>query len=131
MQKCTLTLITTADGKETREGHAAELLFDGSSAIFRYQDGDTSVVLTVSEGEAVVKRSGEYSMRLPLKAKFFTEGELSVGGSSGTLPIYTESVEFSKKVAGIRFRLNYQLIFEEERQEMCVSGYARINGEEL
>ena len=129
MQKCTLTLVTMADGRETRETHQAEVEVEQASVCVRYLDGVSSVFLSLSKGEATIERVGDYAMRLPLKSGTKTQGSLSVAGATGELHAFTKAVDFAVKTTGILFRLDYQLLFEEEKQEMRVSGRAQINGE--
>lgn len=129
MQKCTLTLLTAADGRETRESHTAEMELNGSSALLRYEESGASVCISLRKGEASIEREGEYGMNLPLREGVTTQGVLTLGGASGTLDAYTERVEYAVKPTGLFFRLQYSLLFDKERQEMRVSGHAKINGE--
>ena len=129
MQKTTLTLITIADGKETRETHEAEVELTDSSAVLRYQTEDGVSRIMVRNGYAEVERKGEYALFLPLQESAITQGSLFVGESSGSISLSTDSVQYSQNETGIMFRLKYQLLFNEEKQEMRVSGYARSNGE--
>ena len=129
MQKITLTLITIADGKETRETYEAELKLENDSALLRYQTDDGISKIALAKGYAEVERTGEYALFLPLKEGEASQGRLSVQGASGSLALQTDSVEYSQNASGIMFRLKYRLLFNEEKQEMRVSGYARINGE--
>ncbi len=119
MRICKLTMVSSVDGRENKTIRMGKCGVEGEEIRFTYREEGAQVALCVREGYALVERVGDYSMTLPLSDGEWTKGSLSIGGSEGEIPVYTEQI--TRKVEeDIFIELRYGLSFGEERQEMCL-----------
>lgn len=119
-RNCQVTVVTTADGKETSITKNGELFLCGVDAVVRYFDDNANVEITASEKQVSIKRQGDYSMILPLKEGEITDGCLGIGESEGSLRVHTHKLSYAVTGGAFLLKAQYALLFGTERQEMKI-----------
>ena len=117
---CNLTLITSVDGTESKLVKIAQAVETPSGICFQYTDSNASSILRFFPDFVEIERSGDYGMKLTLKAGETRAGVLSVGGQDGELLVFTHKISFRKQNNRFFAMLKYDLLFGAEKQEMRV-----------
>ena len=127
MQKCSLTIVTTADGQETNFSCEAELEIAPLSACLHYlQDGAKNMV-RFADRKVTIQREGDYSMQLLLEEGKTHQGKLLLGGNEGSFPVMAKKVAYAITDKSLLASLHYFLMFDGEAQEMKI----RLNAREI
>ena len=125
MKKCRVTITTVVDGQENtivREGEMA-ISTTSSTLIYREENAVTRIYL---EGEmADIERIGDYTMRLHIIREQLTDGEIGLGGVSGSIQSYTHRIQYSTTEQSLLLSLQYDLMISGEKQKMKIRLNAR------
>lgn len=125
MRACDLTILTVADGTESRIRRSAEMDLTPFSALLCYKEERAVVRIEVRNGKVFLKREGDYSLSLILEEGRATVGTLGIGGSVGEISIFAERVGFSIGEKSLLANLKYTLDFGHEKQKMQLRLNAR------
>lgn len=126
MRPCYLTITTTADGVETELSREGEIELSVNKTVLVYKEEQAVVRFTLQGESAFVERQGDYSMRLWLKRGEKCEGALGLGGAEGLIYTYTHRVAYSIGNNSLLASLRYDLLINDEPQEMNVRLLARL-----
>ncbi len=124
-KRCELTIKTTADGQESSLVRIGALTEKEEGFLLEYNEEGAQVAVRLSNGKAVLQRKGEYELYLPLE-KGESVGEIGFGGSTGSLVIQTQLVQYAFVKNTLTVALQYDLQFGEEKQQMQLYITARI-----
>ena len=127
MKHCTISITTTVDGQQTTVKRQGEMALTASSAQLSYAEENAAVALSLFASHGEVVRTGDYSLRLPLKAGESTKGEIGIGGAQGEVEVYTDKLAFSTSENSLLACLHYHLIFGQEKQSMQLRIHATAN----
>ena len=126
MKPCYVTITTTVDGVKTEVSREGELRLNASETLLVYKE-EQAVVRFVLHGEsAEIERQGDYSMRLQLKCGETCVGALGLGGAEGEIRTFTHAVKYSVREKSLLASLRYDLLINDEPQEMHVCLLARL-----
>lgn len=127
MKKCSLTIITCADGQETNFSCEAEMELSPLSASLHYiQDGGDTVI-SFAERKVTIQRTGDYSILLNLEEGIIREGKLSIGSNDGNFQVISKKVSYAITDKSLLASFHYQLLFEGGTQDMKL----RLNAREI
>lgn len=130
MQNAFLTIVTMVDGEEHRISRKAEMELAPLSAALHYEEEAARVCLELKDGEVYFQREGDYSLSMHLVEGQTTEGQLSLAAFQGALTIMTKKIAYNISKSGLLLKVEYTLIFGEEKQEMRLRISARYHLEE-
>ena len=125
MQRCRLTITTAVDGRETELSCEGELSLSVCAATLRYQQDGANVSLVLDGETAKIERIGDYSLRLFLKSGEKTDGALILGGNEGGIQVFTHRITYSASKNSLLLSMQYDLLFETDKQEMKLRILAR------
>lgn len=126
MKPCYLTITTTADGVETELSREGEIELSVNKTVLVYKEEQAIVRFTLQGERALVERQGDYSMRLCLERGKKCEGALGLGGAEGLIYTYTYRVAYSIGNNSLLASLRYDLLINDEPQEMKIRLLARL-----
>ncbi len=118
--RCMLTLTTSADGSESKTERSAELIISPESTELRYREEAGASVLRFFYDHAEIVRTGDYGLRLFLRAGETTAGELLLGNASGEIQTFTHKIASRTENGRFFALLQYDLIIAGEKQKMRV-----------
>ncbi len=127
MQNCDLTIVTIADGRETRIRRNAEMELKPLSAVLCYKEEEALITVRIENGKVSLERQGDYSLFLPLQEGRTLIGKLGFGGAEGEIAVQAERVGFSIGERSLLANLKYSLDFGQEKQKMQI----RLNAREI
>lgn len=127
MQKCSLTIVTVADGQESNFVCVAEMELTPLSACLHYIQEGAKTVVRFAEKKVTIQREGDYSMQLCLEEGKTLQGKLTIGGNEGIIPVHTQKIAYAITDKSLLASLQYRLIFEGGAQEMKL----RLNAREI
>ena len=130
MQRAFLTITTTVDGEESRISRVAEMELSSCSARLRYEEQGAFIAIEVADGAVSYVCEGDYGLSLRLLEGKQTEGQLSLGATQGVLLVTTKKVQYNISKSGLLLKMEYTLLFGEEKQEMRLNISARYHLEE-
>lgn len=122
---CNISITTSVDGEETQISRVGSLRVSFAETAVCYQEENAAISLVIADGEALVVRTGDYSMRLPLRLNAITQGSIGVGGAEGTVEINTRRLAYSTTDDSLLLSLHYDLLFGRETQTMKIRLLAR------
>ncbi len=122
---CKISITTTVDGEETQATRTGSLRISFSEILLSYGEENGEVTLKIQSDRAEIKRSGDYSMFLPLLREQRTTGKIGVLGSEGGVEIYTRRLAYSTTDTSLMLSMHYDLIFGSEVQKMQIRLLAR------
>ena len=118
MKDCTLTITTTADGRENTVTYQGKMKLESSYADLRYVEEQSQVHIEI-EGETVrIMRRGDYTLRLTLEKGKRHAGAIGIGGAEGEVFTKTDELTYSMKNNSLLLFLRYDLIVGGETQTM-------------
>lgn len=129
MQACDLKIRSTADGEEKRYDISAELELSPLFVRLSYREEGSNVLLEASERGVFIKRTGDYTLRLLLRAGERTTGTIGIGASEGEVEISTSKLDFFTDERSFTLRAEYALHFGGELQRMKLCLKARLKEE--
>ena len=91
-----------------------------------YQEKNAETTLTFEKESVLLERHGDYELLLFLKEEEFSDGSLGLGETFGNLRVYTHKISYSTSKDTLLAYLHYDLIFGEERQEMKLRLYVKM-----
>ncbi len=118
MEKCRVSISTTADGQKSGFLSDGEIVRNDLGFTIRYHDQNANVSLILKDGEVSIKRQGDYSLSLHLIEERETKGSLGIGGTEGEISVYTQEISYLQKGKSSKLSLRYELIICGERQQM-------------
>ena len=122
-----MTIVTVADGVESRIRRNAEMELKPLSAVLRYKEENSLVTVRIENGKVFLARQGDYSLFLPLEEGKTLIGTLGFGSSEGEISVTAERVGFSLGEKSLLANLKYTLDFGQEKQKMQI----RLNAREI
>lgn len=125
MYNCSVTIITTADGKKTEITRAGVLTVSSSVTSVTYEEEDAHVCVRLENGVVMIERTGGYTLFLRLVKGELTEGTIGISSSQGTVQTKTYRIAYVKKENAFELSLHYDLLFGEERQNIKIRLYAQ------
>ena len=131
MQKCKFTIWTTADGQTSVLEREGEMSLAREEIRLRYREENAFVELSVQGESAQIAREGDYSLRLNLKRGEKLDGALGFGDGQGKIETFARKIEYSVSRDSLLLRLEYDLLFGEEKQEMKLRLISRYSQEGL
>ncbi len=120
MEKCRLTIITTAQEQENRVFLDGEIEVKANAVKIAYADKESQVTLLIKNEEVFIKRCGDYSLQLHLKKDCVCEGSIGIAGSKGEVKTRTQEIAYSKKEESFLLSLQYDLLIGNEAQAMKI-----------
>lgn len=120
MQDCKFTIISKADGKETKSVRKGKIEITADEIRLAYAEDNAYVTIILQDGRAKVHREGDYALVLDLKNGEICDGELGLGGSVGTIRTKTRNVSYSLKEKSLLLTLQYDLLFGDGAQKMSL-----------
>lgn len=125
MQKCRVSVVSSADGQENAIVRVGEMQIDGLGCTLRYFDEAAVVEIALQGGAATIVRCGDYEMRLVLCNGETREGTLGILGAEGKVWTKTHRVKYSISECSVLLSVRYDLLFGKEKQEMKIRIYAK------
>ena len=126
MKPCYVTITTTVDGVKTEVSRTGEIALSVAETVLLYNEEQASVRFTLRGESAVVERQGDYSMRLRLERGKTCIGMLGLGGAEGEIRTFTHGVKYAVTEKSLLASLRYDLLINDEPQEMYVRLLARL-----
>ena len=120
MQDCTLTILSKADGRETKSHRSGKIEITAEEIRLAYAEENAFVTITLQDSRAKVRREGDYALALDLQKGKTCEGELGLGGSSGTIRTKTRQIFYTLKEKSLLLTLQYDLLFGDDAQAMSL-----------
>ena len=127
MQDCSVTITTSADGRETTMKREGSCQLSVVGCMLQYREENAAVRILLNGEAAEVERMGDYTLRLYLKRGETTIGYLGIGGSEGEIGVVTHKVAYSIGKDSLLLALQYDLLMNGETQKMKLRIYARMN----
>ena len=118
MQKCLVTITTSADGVEntiTREG---KMLLSEERVQLCYREEGALICVEFFGNSVRMERSGDYTLKLVLNNGKAGEGEIGINGASGSVGTFTDRILYSMTEKCLHAVLHYDLIIAGQRQKM-------------
>lgn len=125
MQACKITLTTSVDGKETQIVRKGSAFLSLSRSLVRYFEESAEFTLIFEKDGVKIERRGDYALSLLLKQGEMSEGTLGFDGAVGGMRVHAHKVTYSVGKDSLLASLHYDLIFDEERQEMKLRLYVK------
>ena len=125
LQACSITIITTADGQETKIARNGQIALSALSARIIYQEENAHIDMFFQGDEVTIERKGDYTLRLHLKNGEKTVGSIGLGDASGQVETYARKVSYSLSENSLLALLHYDLIISGEKQEMQLRIHAK------
>ncbi len=127
MRICKLTILSSVDGEESKSIRMGKMDISDGRIFLTYREENASVSLTLRHSEAIIDRQGDYSLCLRLIQGQRTNGSIGMGGSEGEVPTQTHEVAYTVEGNILTAKLDYALLFGEEKQEMrlCLTAQTR------
>ena len=116
-KECVLRIKTITDSTETEIVRMGKVL-QGKGLALSYQEEGAEVQILLSEGQAELFRKGDYTLKLSLVQGKKTLGSLGIGNNEGEVGIYTHEVFYATTQGMTLVKLQYDLFFGKEKQEM-------------
>lgn len=129
MQACRLTITTVADGQENSIVRVGALDLAFGRVVVQYNEDQAKVCISLQGERAILERNGDYSLRLQLTKDAEDIGYIGMTGTTGEIRTYTKKIAYSTTKDSLLLSLHYDLIFGEERQEMRLRLYAKLQGD--
>lgn len=126
MKACTIRITTTIDGRETCVSKRGVMQLDGERADVRYFDEKAEVSLLLQDDVLQIVRAGDYSLRLRLQEGVKHAGELSIGGESGNVSVYTRKLTYANTKNGLLLQARYALLTGGEPQETTIRLHSKF-----
>ena len=120
MEKCRLTIITTADGQDNRVFLDGEIEAKTQVIKVQYADNGAQVTLSVKNEEVFIEREGDYSLNLHLKKDSVCKGSIGIAGSKGEVETKAHEISYSLKEDSFLLSLQYDLLIGNETQAMKI-----------
>lgn len=126
MQKCMVSITTTADGTEnaiTREG---KMFFSDDLVKLVYREENALICIELQENTARIERSGDYTLKLSLQNGKTGQGEIGINGASGSVGTFTDRILYSVTGESLHAVLHYDLLIAGQRQKMRLNLRAKF-----
>lgn len=120
MQACKITILSRADGKETKTIRTGKIEISDEKVLLTYVEENAAFTIVLQGDTAKVRREGDYALYLELKNGETSDGTLGFGGSTGTLRVKTRHVAYSLKQHALLLTLQYELLFPDNAQTMSL-----------
>lgn len=126
MSKCCLTIVTSADGRESKVVREGEMLLADDRVEIRYKEESAEFCFSFENGTVSVDRRGDYSLRLRLKKGETLAGTLGIGDSVGEVFTKTTRLQYAINGNSVLFVLRYELLTQGgEPQKMKIRIFAK------
>ena len=129
MRKCKVTITTLADGSENTITRLGEMEMSSSGGYLSYQEENAKVCIRLQGALATIERVGDYSLLLPLEQNVFHDGEIGIGGGSGTVQTYAHKIAYVTTKDSLLLLLHYDLIISGDIQKVRLRLVTRYNEE--
>ncbi len=129
MKPCKLTITTVADGVENSITRDGEMELSATRNLLAYREEGAFVRIQLQGQAAELIRQGDYTLRLSLKDKEETVGEIGFGGTGGEIGIYTHKLAYSTSSDALLLSIRYDLLISGEKQEMSLRLISRWKGQ--
>lgn len=125
MLPCNLTIVTSADGKESTFSQNAKMELSPLSAILCYNQSDACVCIRLEKGQVFIERRGDYTLRLTLAEGETRPGAIGLSDAEGKIMVTTHRIGYTIKERSFLLSMKYTLHFDGGSQEMKIRLVAR------
>lgn len=126
MSKCYLTIVTSADGRESKVSREGEMFVTDDRVEIRYEEETAKSSVSFENGTVYIDRRGDYSLHLRLKKGETLAGTLEIGDSVGEVFTKTTRLQYAINDDSVLFVLRYELLTQGgEPQKMKIRIFAK------
>ena len=120
MQKCHLTIRTTADGQASEIAREGEMELYACGAKLSYREDDALITMLFDGERVKIDREGDYVLRLLLVRNRLQKGALGFGGAEGEVETFAHKIAYAVTEKALTAQLHYDLVFGAEKQQMLL-----------
>lgn len=126
MQKCMVSITTTADGTENTIIREGKMFLADDLVKLVYREENALICIELQENTARIERSGDYTLKLSLQNGKTGQGEIGINGASGSVGTFTDRILYSVTGESLHAVLHYDLLIAGQRQKMRLNLRAKF-----